>query len=95
MSYKGCEMKKIISTLIFLLAACGPADLETSEEVTEDEEEEINTTVGFIETSDCGWTLGSKACDFQLPDQDEELWRLDSEEKVKFEMEKRWRGLME
>ena len=78
MSYKGCEMKKTISTLIFLLAACGPADLETSEEVIE-EVEEVNTTVGFIETSDCDWTLGGKACDFQLPDQDEELWRLASE----------------
>ena len=69
-------MKKILLTL--MMVACGPAELETSNKIVE-ETKEINTTVGFIETSECGWALGEKACDFQLPDQDENLWRLSSE----------------
>ena len=73
-------MKTLFSVLLIWLAACGPAELETLEEIENEKIEEVNTTVGFIQTSDCGWMLGEKACDFQLPDQNEELWRLSSEE---------------
>ena len=70
-------MKKVFGILMVLLTACGSAELEYSNSGAV---EEVNTTIGFIETSDCGWSLENKSCDFQLPAQNGELWRLASEE---------------
>tara|TARA_B100000131_G_C18011125_1_gene570531 strand:- start:384 stop:965 length:582 start_codon:yes stop_codon:yes gene_type:complete len=66
-------MKKILGILAILITACGPARLQTD---TGNSADEVDTTIGFLENSDCGWDLGENACDFQLQDQDEDLWRL-------------------
>ena len=78
-------MKKLIGILTILMtacSACGPGELVITDdsaafvELQEPEVEIVDTTIGFLETEDCGWQIGDKVCDFQLPDQDEELWRL-------------------
>ena len=74
---------RFLIIFLFLLACCGPAELETElESVTEvgndsaqDEAESEVVQLGFLETS-CGHNIGQNACDFALSDKDGEHWQL-------------------
>ena len=62
--------------IMFLMVACGPAQLNTplDTETNIDEPEEL--AIGLLDNEDCGWMVGDRACDFRLLDQKDETWTL-------------------
>ena len=68
-------MINLIAVGITFVMACSTPDL-----ISESDSSPIEapTTIGFLETTECSYSVGDKACDFQLRDQDDSLWRLDS-----------------
>ncbi len=68
-------MKNIFLILAALFVACGPSELVTEDEPAPEPDPHAET-IGFIETKECGWTIGDQACDFQLLDQEENYWRM-------------------
>jgi thiol-disulfide isomerase/thioredoxin len=64
---------KILHTIFLAqLTACSPI-LDSSDSASI---EDLVYEPGFIETEDCGFADGEKACDFILLDSEDEMWRL-------------------
>lgn len=66
-----------IFLLLFTLLGCNKniekeADLNETGPAPQEEE----LPIGFIEKEDCGWSVGEKACDFNLLDKNDDPWQL-------------------